>query len=196
MMGVRKDLDMDPVARLMKNEDELSLLINQAVTSGRNVVLTQGTFDLIHIGHARYLRAAKENGDLLIVGVDDDEKARGRKGENRPVVPLIERAEMLGHLRYVDAIVVKKANDPHWHLIKFIKPNVLIAVEGTYSPDELEELKEFCDEVRVLPRQANTSTSAQVRTLVLDGADTLKRIIVERIPEFIEEVYHDLRKEK
>lgn len=160
---------------------------------GCRVVLTQGTFDLIHIGHGRYLRAAKEFGDVLIVGMDDDDKARERKGENRPVVPMIERAEMLAHLRYVDLVVLKRATDAKWQLIKLIHPEVLIAVEGSYTDEEIEDLKNYCVEVKVLPRQADTSTSAKVRKLVLDGAETLTRKLVEKMPQFVQDLYEGIK---
>jgi rfaE bifunctional protein nucleotidyltransferase chain/domain len=161
---------------------------------GCRVVLTQGTFDLIHIGHARYAREARNHGDILIVGVDDDEKARKRKGENRPVVPLVERAEMLSHLRYVDLVVLKRASDPKWSLISLIRPDVLVAVEGTYESEEIAEISKFCGEVKVLPRQAETSTSAKVRKLVLDGAENLTRELVIKMPEFVRTVYEGLKK--
>ena len=194
-LQARSDKDVDPQDRIMNSVEELCILIDQSKKTGRFIVLTQGTFDMIHIGHARYLREAKKNGDLLIVGLDDDVKARSRKGENRPVVPEGERAEMLGHLRYVDAVVYKHAEDPRWDLVKLVRPNTLIAVEGTYSESELIELGELCDKVVVLPRQAETSTSNKVRKLVLDGAETLTRILREKIPEFVESVYHELKRE-
>jgi D-beta-D-heptose 7-phosphate kinase/D-beta-D-heptose 1-phosphate adenosyltransferase len=181
--------------RILKDDEQVKMFVTQAKHLRRKVVLTQGTFDLVHIGHARYVREASKFGDLLIVGVDDDEKARDRKGENRPVVPFVERAEILCHFRYVDAVVAKRAHDPKWHLIRLIEPDILIAVEGTYSSDELAKLEEFCGKVVVLTRQAETSTSAKVRKLVLDGAESLTRVLVSKIPEFVESVYHDLKKE-
>jgi D-beta-D-heptose 7-phosphate kinase/D-beta-D-heptose 1-phosphate adenosyltransferase len=152
---------------------------------GYRIVLTQGTFDLFHVGHSRYIRKAKEYGDILVVGVDDDEKARGRKGENRPVVPLVERMEVLADNRAVDLVAVKRATDSKWQLIKAVSPDVLIAVEGTYTEDEIASLREFCGEVVVLPRQAETSTSNQVRRMVLDGAETLTSMLSESLPALI-----------
>ena len=128
-------------------------------------------------------------------GWEDDEKARERKGENRPVVPFIERWEMLCHLRYVDAVAMKKATDPKWHLIKLVRPDILIAVDGTYCSEEITELEKICGKVEVLKRQANTSTSAKVRTLVLDGAETLTRTLVQRLPEFVHDIYQEIKKE-
>lgn len=193
IMHTRRSPDTDPELHFLHSDEEVSLLADQARGLGLSVVLTSGTFDLIHIGHARYVREAKKHGDLLIVGVEDDEKARGRKGPNRPVVPFLERREMLCHLRYVDAVAMKRSSDPKWNLIKLVRPDVLIAVEGTYTDEDMPELNKLCGKVVVLPRQAETSTSAKVRTLVLDGAENLTRILKERIPDFVESIYHEVR---
>src|SRR3989304_5889449 len=74
---------------------------------GKKIVLTQGSFDMLHIGHARYCKEAKKHGDLLIVGVDSDEKIKARKGPDRPIVPEDERLEMLTYLSSVDLVVLK-----------------------------------------------------------------------------------------
>lgn len=195
VIQAQRGTDIDIKSRFLENDDEIRFLVKQARGLGLTVVLTQGTFDLVHIGHARYVQQAKNHGHLLIVGVDDDIKARERKGENRPVVPFIERREILCHFRYVDAVAMKKHDDPKWHLIKVVEPDVLIAVEGTYDEEEKSELGRICGKVVVLPRQAETSTSAKVRTLVLDGAETLTRRLVEEIPAFVQKLYHDLKRD-
>src|SRR5438105_4808715 len=74
--------------------------------TGLRLVLTNGTFDLLHIGHVRYLQAARELGDVLVVGVNSDASVRGYKGPNRPVVPQEERAEIVAALRCVDYAVI------------------------------------------------------------------------------------------
>jgi hypothetical protein len=86
-------------------------------------------------------------------------------------------------------------DSPKWHLVRLIEPDTLIAVEGTYEEREIEGLREICGQVTVLPRQAETSTSNKARKLVLDGAETLTRELQKRIPELIESVYHDIKKE-
>lgn len=192
-MEAQNRMDLEPSNRYTADPEEIRAFVCQARELGFKVVLTQGTFDMVHIGHARYVRQAKKHGDLLIIGIDDDKKARGRKGDNRPVVPFDERWEMMAHLRYVDLITVKKDNDPKWHLIKLVRPDVLIGVEGTYTDEEVKELKGICTEVVILPRQAETSTSAKVRKLVLDGAENLTRILSERLPQFVQQAYNELK---
>lgn len=189
----KKVTALNPEDRFVENLVEVEAFVNLARKLGREIVMTQGTFDLIHIGHARYVREAKKRGNILILGIDSDEKTRKRKGENRPVVPFVERREMMVHLRYVDLVTVKKSDYSKWQLIKLIRPEVLVGVEGTYSPKELEELRELCCEVLILPRQADTSTSAKVRKLILDGAENLTRILIERLPQFVQSVYQELK---
>ncbi|HNV45384.1 MAG TPA: adenylyltransferase/cytidyltransferase family protein, partial [Candidatus Woesebacteria bacterium] len=82
---------MNQMVRIIFNPQEIKPIVAEARKKGQKVVLTQGSFDLVHIGHARYCEKAKSFGDLLIVGVDSDEKVRARKGKNRPIVPQDER---------------------------------------------------------------------------------------------------------
>lgn len=149
------------------------------------VVLTMGSFDILHIGHSRYLKAGKSLGDVLVVGIETDEKVRSRKGPRRPVVPESERIEMVAHTRYADLITIKNKDDPKWHLIKLLRPTVLQAVEGTYTEDEQKELKAFCGDVAVQKRQAETSTSAKIRLLVVDGMETLAHGLALMLPELV-----------
>ncbi len=178
--------------------------VNRLKSLKLKIVLTSGSFDLVHIGHARYLQKAKQLGDVLIVGVETDEKVRSRKeGTIRPVVPLSERTEMLAHLRYVDIITIKGYKEPRWNLIKRICPDVLQAVEGTYTLDELKELEKYCSKVVVQPRQAETSTSAKTRLLIIEGIKNIVEHLSHNLPEWVtqyfagkvEEMNKDFRKE-
>jgi len=157
--------------------DDLMIRIESLRCSGKRIVLTQGTFDLVHIGHGRYLQRAKEHGDILVVGVDSDEKTRNRKGPTRPMIPQEERIEMLSHIGYVDLVVLKEDGQEKWSLTKLVRPDVLIATETTYTEEEVCQLDEFCGEVVVLKRQAETSTSARMRLMQIDGADRLAKIL-------------------
>ena len=180
-------------ARFIETREELKEVVQRIRSAGLTIVLTMGTWDMLHIGHDRYMREARMRGDILIVGADDDKKAQVRKGENRPVVPQDERLEMLCHQRYVDLVILKSIDDAQWLLIKTVRPDILIAVEGTYTPEQISEIAAFCGEVVVLPRQAETSTSAKIRRLVCDGADIFMRLLMPGVEALIRKTYERVK---
>lgn len=137
--------------------------------NGKTIGLVQGSWDLFHLGHLRYIMKARSLCDFLIISMDNDEKIRKRKGPTRPVIPEQERYEFISMLNIADAVVVKKAQDPKWHLIKTVKPDVLIAIRDTYDDDQLEKLGKYCGRVAILPRQAKTSTSDKIRKITLNS---------------------------
>lgn len=163
-------------SRFIPSYDDLQGQVEHLRGLGAKIVLTSGSFDLFHIGHALYLENAKKCGDILIVGVDNDKKIRHRKGKGRPVNPQSERVKILSHLRSVDIITLKFHDDKKWELIKRVRPDVLVATEDNYTPEEIFELESFyCGSVVVLPRQAETSTSAKVRKINLEDAEQLSK---------------------
>lgn len=174
--------------------DHLKSLLAEYRLLNKRIVLTQGSFDMIHIGHGRYLQKAKEHGDVLLVGVDDDEKIRQRKGTNRPVVPQQERLEMLTYLSSVDHVILKSVSAPKWQLIKLVKPDVLVATEETYTAEQLEQLTKWCGEVLVLKAQATTSTSAKIRRLQIGFVRTFSDRLTVRVHEAIDEVMAELKR--
>lgn len=93
--------------------------------AGRKVVFTNGVFDLLHPGHIRYLRAARAEGDLLIVGVNSDRSVRAIKGPSRPITPEAERAEILSALTSVDAVTIFDEDTPA-EIIRRVQPDVLV----------------------------------------------------------------------
>jgi len=105
--------------------DEALALVDRLRAAGRTVVFTNGVFDLLHVGHLRYLQQARELGDALIVGLNSDRSVRANKGESRPVTPEAERAEILEALACVDGVVVFDEETPH-DLIAAIQPDVLV----------------------------------------------------------------------
>jgi D-glycero-beta-D-manno-heptose 1-phosphate adenylyltransferase len=112
-------------------------LVQQWRAQGNKVVLTNGCFDLLHVGHVRYLRAAKELGGKLLVAVNSDASVRTLKGNGRPRVPDHERAEILAALTDVDAVVVFDAPDVR-DLIRLIRPD--IHAKGTdYTAENVPE---------------------------------------------------------
>jgi D-beta-D-heptose 7-phosphate kinase/D-beta-D-heptose 1-phosphate adenosyltransferase len=92
---------------------------------GGRVVFTNGVFDLLHPGHIRYLREARQLGDALMVGVNSDRSVRANKGEGRPITPESERAEILAALAFVDAVTVFDEDTPHG-IITDLQPDVLV----------------------------------------------------------------------
>jgi rfaE bifunctional protein nucleotidyltransferase chain/domain len=137
-----------------------ALALRQA---GRVVVLTNGHFDLLHIGHARYLRQARDLGDVLFVGVNGDAACARLKGPGRPIVPAAERAELLTCLRSVDYAVIFE-EDTADELLRAIRPRYYVK-GGDYSVASLPEATvaaEVGAEVRFLPFERGHSTSALI----------------------------------
>ncbi len=104
---------------------ELDQLLAQWRKAGKRIVFTNGCFDVLHVGHVTYLRFAKERGDVLLVGVNDDASVRRLKGEGRPVNPVGDRMEMLAALEMVDA-VTSFGEDTPARIVERVTPNVLV----------------------------------------------------------------------
>ena len=92
---------------------------------GKKLVFTNGCFDLLHLGHIRYLKKAKSLGDILVVGLNSDRSVKKIKGEKRPILPEKERAEILSSLWFVDYVVLFNEETPE-RLIKELEPDVLV----------------------------------------------------------------------
>jgi len=169
--------------RVVKDYDTLIELVTAAKKLGLKIVLTSGTFDLFHIGHSRYLEAAKACGDLLIVGVDNDIKVKNKKGKHRPIVSEKERMEILCHCRHVDLVFLKQVDDEKWKLIKTVKPDVLIATKRVYQNGDLVDLEKCCREIKLLESQATTSTTAKIRLVLIDPVEKIKQRLGETVKE-------------
>jgi D-glycero-beta-D-manno-heptose 1-phosphate adenylyltransferase len=154
--------------RFVASYERIEAIVSALKMLGMRVVLTSGSFDIIHEGHSMYLEAARSFGDFLIVGLDSDEKIRSRKGLGRPAVPEMERLRMVTHQRGVGLVTLKGVEHSRWQLIKSVGPDVLVATEETYSPAEIAELESrYCGRVEVLERMAMVSTSARLRRIQL-----------------------------
>jgi rfaE bifunctional protein nucleotidyltransferase chain/domain len=132
---------------------------------GERIVLANGNFDLLHVGHVRYLRAAKELGGKLVVAINSDESVRSLKGEGRPVMPAEERAEIIAALADVDAVVIFSELDVR-ALIREIRPD--IQAKGTdYTADTVPErdaVAEYGGRVAIVGDAKDHSTSEILRT--------------------------------
>ena len=117
--------------------DQLKRRVEKWRKSGEKITLANGCFDVLHVGHVRYVKAAKELGGKLIVAVNSDDSVRGLKGEGRPHMPENERAEILAALADVDAVVIFSEPDVR-PLIREIHPD--IQAKGTdYTPENVPE---------------------------------------------------------
>ncbi|MGQ9496282.1 MAG: adenylyltransferase/cytidyltransferase family protein [Thermoanaerobaculaceae bacterium] len=126
----------DPEAKILPR-DKARELAAQLRREGKRLVVANGAFDLLHVGHARYLWAAKRLGDVLIVGVNSDSSVRALKGAPRPIVPEKERAELLAHLGCVDYVVIFTEITVSG-LLRDLQPD--IHAKGTdYSPETVPE---------------------------------------------------------
>lgn len=134
------------------------------------IVVTIGTWDMLHVSHVRYLKKAKEQGDILIVGTDSDRAVKVYKNPLRPMIPEVERMEMLSYQSCVDLIVLVDDvdSDGKWQyeLIKAVQPDVFVAVEDSYPPEQIEEIRKHCTNVEILSRQGETSTSNLIHKIM------------------------------
>ena len=109
--------------------------LNSLRVDGKKIVFTNGCFDIIHVGHIRYLSKAKELGDILIVGLNSDESVKKLKGDNRPINSFEDRAILLSSLRFVDSVIIFKEQTPD-NLIKKIVPDILVK-GGDYKLEDI-----------------------------------------------------------
>ena len=134
--------------------------------AGARLVFTNGVFDLLHIGHVRYLAEARALGDALVVAINSDRKVRELKGPTRPVFDQAERAEILAALRYVDYVVVFDDISPRT-LIAELLPDVLVK-GGDYQLDEIhgrEEVEAAGGKVISLPFVQGASTTSVIERM-------------------------------
>lgn len=182
--------------RFIPDLKELKRIVGDLKRMGYKIVLTQGVWDMLHEGHAKYLEQALSHGDVLIVGVDSDELTRIRKGPNRPVVPERERLQMLAHLRHVHILTLREAKHGLGKLIETVRPDVLITSSSTgdFGKKEIAVYKKICGKIVTLPAQAATSTTARVRLLTISGADQLAHEIMRGVPEVVKNALDKFRK--
>jgi len=153
-----------PTEKILSRE-QLQSRVSDWRRAGESVTLANGCFDLLHVGHVRYLRAAKRLGGRLIVAVNSDESVRQLKGEGRPLMPAEERAEILAALADVDAVVIFPERDVR-ALIREIRPDV--QAKGTdYTADSVPErdvVREFGGRVEIVGDPKNHSASEMIRS--------------------------------
>ena len=155
----------------MKNKIEdrkdLKKVVERLKKEGKRVVFTNGCFDLIHVGHTRYLEEAKKLGDILIVAVNSDQSVMTIKGKKRPIIPEEERAEVLSALQCVDFVVIFHEPDP-LNIISLLKPDVLVK-GGDWGEDAIigrEVVESIGGKVVRIPEIKGASTSSIIDKIV------------------------------
>jgi rfaE bifunctional protein nucleotidyltransferase chain/domain len=117
---------------------ELREKVAERKAAGRRIAFANGHFDILHVGHLRYLQAAKAEGDVLVVGINSDESVARLKGPDRPIVPAAERAELLAALVPVDWVVVFAGDSPA-PLLADLRPDVHCKGTDYGSPERVPE---------------------------------------------------------
>jgi rfaE bifunctional protein nucleotidyltransferase chain/domain len=136
---------------------------------GKRIVFTNGCFDLMHIGHTRYLQAAKALGDVLVVGVNSDRSVRSLdKAPDRPIVPEAQRAEVVAALRCVDFVVLFDESDP-LRLITALQPDVLVkgddwAIDRIVGRDVVEARGGVVKTIPLVPGLSTTALLQRIRS--------------------------------
>jgi D-glycero-beta-D-manno-heptose 1-phosphate adenylyltransferase len=149
------------------SQDELILLITREKRNGRQVVFTNGCFDLLHPGHVRCLAEARALGDLLVVGVNSDRSVRGNKGPERPLVPQNDRAEVLAALCSVDYVTIFDEPTPRT-LIARVLPTVLVkgadwGLNEVVGREEVEAAGGRVVSIPLAPGYSTTSLLQKIR---------------------------------
>jgi D-glycero-beta-D-manno-heptose 1-phosphate adenylyltransferase len=148
--------------------EELSDRCEKLRSVGKKIVATNGCFDLLHVGHVRYLQAARALGDILVVGLNGDRSVRKLKGAGRPITTEIDRAEILAALECVDLVTIF----PEIRATKFlaaVRPDVY-GKGGDYTSETLDEeeratLKKIGTEIRIIPFETGYSTSGLIEQI-------------------------------
>ena len=148
--------------------DQLQSQVEAWRSAGDRITLANGCFDLLHVGHVRYLHAAKELGGRLVVALNSDESVRSLKGEGRPLMPAEERAEILAALADVDAVVIFREPDVR-AIIREIHPD--IHAKGTdYTAESVPEgdvVREYGGRVAIVGDPKNHSASEIIRSRLM-----------------------------
>ena len=147
--------------------EQLVPLLHAARTQGKRIVFTNGCFDLMHVGHTRYLQAAKDLGDLLVVGVNSDASVRSlNKAPDRPIVSETQRAEVVAALGCVDYVAIFSEPDP-LNLITAVQPDVLVK-GGDWDMDRIigrGVVEQRGGAVRTIPLVPGMSTTSLIQRI-------------------------------
>ena len=150
----------------IKTFDEIKTLSSKLHNQGKKIVFTNGCFDILHVGHVKYLEVAKSYGDVLILGLNADSSVKKLKGPTRPINTQDDRAYILASLESVDYVVIFEEETPY-ELIKLIKPHVLVK-GGDYEGKEVVG-KEIADELKLVQFVDGKSTTNTIKRIQNDA---------------------------
>ena len=146
----------------IKTFDEIKTLASKLHSQGKKIVFTNGCFDILHVGHVKYLEVAKSYGDVLILGLNADSSVKKLKGPTRPINTQDDRAYILASLESVDYVVIFEEETPY-ELIKLIKPHVLVK-GGDYEGKEVVG-QEIADELKLVQFVDGKSTTNTIKRI-------------------------------
>jgi len=135
MPSSRETPNMPDQSKKVLRHDQLDEIVSRLKSEGKKIVFTNGCFEVLHVGHTRYLKQAKDQGDILIIGLNTDDSVKLNKGPTRPIVPEDERAEILAALQCVDYITLFSEETPY-ELVKRILPDILVK-GGDWTVDKI-----------------------------------------------------------
>ena len=150
----------------IKTFDEIKTLASKLHSQGKKIVFTNGCFDILHVGHVKYLEVAKSYGDVLILGLNADSSVRKLKGPTRPINTQEDRAYILASLESVDYVVIFEEETPY-ELIKLIKPHVLVK-GGDYEGKEVVG-QDIADELKLVQFVDGKSTTNTIKRIQNDA---------------------------
>ena len=147
----------------IKTWDEISSIISELKNNDKKIIFTNGCFDILHIGHVKYLEKAKNFGDILILGLNSDDSIHRLKGKNRPINSQDDRAYILASLEVVDYVVIFNEDTP-LDLIKLIKPDVLVK-GGDYEDKEVvgQDIAKELQLVKFIDGKSTTKTIERIK---------------------------------
>lgn len=151
----------------IKKREELQKIVEALKTEGKRIVFTNGCFDLLHVGHIRYLEEAKALGDILIVAINSDRSVRMLKGPQRPILPEEERAEILSALGCIDYVTFFEDPTP-LELITELQPHILVK-GGDWTKESIvgkEIVEASGGKVVIVPFVEGHSTSNLIKTIL------------------------------
>ncbi|MBN1663770.1 MAG: D-glycero-beta-D-manno-heptose 1-phosphate adenylyltransferase [Deltaproteobacteria bacterium] len=147
--------------------DALKEKIDALRREGKKIVFTNGCFDILHVGHARYLNDAKKTGDVLVLALNSDSSVRGLKGEKRPLNSETDRAYVVASLAAVDYVTIFSESTP-LNLIEYLKPDILIK-GGDWKEEDIvggDAVKKWGGKVLIMPETEGASSTNVIEKII------------------------------